>query len=83
MATVTYCEKSYACSTAIKGSNYIHLLDESGTLVAAFDGVSDFSKFSIDDGNWASPKIASECTIVVIGSDGIPLSSGIKLCDVS
>ena len=70
MATVTVCGASYACTTAIKGTDYILLLDDSGVRVASFEGVTDFSIFSISGGSWATPKATDDCPIAVVREDG-------------
>lgn len=70
MPTVTYYSDTYTCTTALKGTDYIHLLDDSGNMVVAFDGVVDFSGFSITDGDWTSPTVVDLCSIAVIEDDG-------------
>ena len=70
MATVTYNNESFICTTALKGTDYIHLLDASGHMIVAFDGVVDFSGFSISDGDWTSPRDVDLCSIAVIEDDG-------------
>ena len=54
MATVTHMNVDYSCATAIKGDDYIHLQNEEGQLTVIFDGISDFSSFSITDGDWTT-----------------------------
>ena len=66
MATVTYNDESFTCTTALKGADYIHLLDDDGHMVATFDGVSDFSKFVISGGSWTTPSPANDCAAVII-----------------
>lgn len=51
MAIVTYLGESYECSRALKGSDYIHLLDANNEMIAAFDGVTSFDDFYISDGD--------------------------------
>lgn len=67
---VTVCGLTYACATALKGSDYVHLVDESGTLVAAFEGVSDFSIFALAGGSWTTPKSTDDCNVAVWREDG-------------
>ena len=55
MALVTHLDQEYTCSKAIKGEDYIHLLDNEGEIKTAFDGISDFKDFSITDGEWVTP----------------------------
>lgn len=82
MATVMYRDISFECTKAIKGENYIHLLDEDGTMIAAFDGVSEFSNFSISDGEWVDPTATSECFLAVIREDGSIGKGTHKCCDL-
>ena len=82
MITVTHHNNAYTCASAIKGSNYIHLLDENGNMIAAFGGVSDFSAFSISGGGWTVASSEDDCYVVVIGAGGVPINSGVKLCDI-
>ena len=70
MPTVTYNSETFTCTTALKGADYIHLLDSSGNMIVSFDGVVDFSGFSITDGNWSSPTEEDLCHIAVIEDDG-------------
>lgn len=76
MITVTFLGESYECTTALKGSNYIHLLDDMGCMIASFDGVSDFSGFEISGGEWCVPKSESECKVAVIREDGTITEGG-------
>lgn len=70
MATVKCHNFTFECTTAIKGADYIHLLDSEGVMVAAFDGVTDFSIFSIENGTWQSPTAEHDCYVAVIRDDG-------------
>lgn len=83
MITVTFLGETYTCKTALKGNDYIHLLDENGCMVAAFDGISDFGGFTIAGGSWTSPTDVDSCCIATIGEDGVPRKSGKKLCDIT
>lgn len=76
MITVTYLDESYECTTAIKGSNYIHLLDSMGCMIASFDGITDFSGFTISGGSWCVPKAEGECKVAVIREDGTIAEGG-------
>ena len=42
MPTVTYNDETYTCTTALKGTDCIHLLDSEGAMMVAFDGITDF-----------------------------------------
>ena len=82
MALVTYLDTQYPCTTAIKGEDYIHLLDERGRLRTAFDGISDFSDFSITDGDWTSPTPEEDCCVAVVKDDGLMGKGGLKCSDI-
>ena len=71
MPTVTYNETSYTCTTALKGADYIHLLDSSGAMIAAFDGVKDFSGFTITGGSWKTPTALKDSYMAVVRDDGV------------
>ena len=53
MKVIVYGE-SYECTKAEKGTNYIQLYngEEKGVL---FAGISDFSGYSIEGGEWSAP----------------------------
>ena len=70
MITVTFCNESYQCAVALKGSDYIKLLDENNNDVATFLGVSDFSGFAIAGGSWTAPKAPTACNVAVVHEDG-------------
>ena len=76
MITVTYLGESYECTAALKGSEYIRLLDSAGCMVASFEGISDFSGFEISGGEWCVPKPEGECKIAVIREDGTLAEGG-------
>lgn len=79
MPNVTFNGSTYSCTTAYKGSDYIHLLDSNGAMIVAFDGVSDFSGFSISGGSWTTPSDAN-CCIAVFHEDGM-LMRGSKIAN--
>ena len=56
MKVIAYGE-SYECTKAEKGSNYIQLYngEEKGVL---FAGISDFSGYSIEGGEWSAPEMS-------------------------
>lgn len=68
--TVTVCGVSYSCATALKGSDYVRLLDSAGDCVAAFDGITDFNAFAISGGSWTTPKSSAACNLAVVHEDG-------------
>lgn len=79
MAIVKFLEESYECSKAIKGDNYIHLLDGNGDLIVAFDEIASFDGFAIEDGDWATPMPEGSCYVAVIREDGT-LAKGTHRC---
>ena len=82
MATRTYLGESYNCATALKGSDYIHLLDSNGEMIAAFDGITDFSGFSITSGDWTSPTAENDCYVAVVKDDGTMGKGGHRNSDI-
>lgn len=70
MATLKYLDTTYECTTAIRGDNYIHLLDANGNVTAAFDGIKDFSGFTLTGCSWTLPSPCDKCSIAVINVDG-------------
>lgn len=83
MATVNFLGISYPCARALMGNDYIHLLDERGVMVTAFDGIVDFSGFTITDGEWETPKAEDDCYLAVIKEDGSIGKGGHRCCDIS
>ena len=83
MATLKYMGESFECTTAIKGADYIHLLDENGVMVAAFDKISDFSGFSLVNGSYTSPTEDHDCYLAVLRDDGTFGKGGHRCCDVA
>ena len=79
MATITYLGENYDCAVALLGSDYIHLINDSGDMIAAFDGITDFSAFTITDGDWTTPADADNCNLAVIQEDGT-LGAGSHTC---
>lgn len=68
MITVTHNNIIYECTVAIKGADYIHLLDKGGYVIKAFTGVTDFSSFVISGGAWTTPTDAYNCYVDTLGS---------------
>ena len=83
MPTLKYLDGSFTCATAIKGNDYIHLLDENGVMVAAFDKISDFGGFTLEGGSYASPTADHNCYLAVIRDDGTIGRGGHRCCDVA
>ena len=81
MATVTYNNESFTCTTALKGVDYIHLLDSKGAMMAAFDGITDFTGYSITDGSWTTSTPPDECCFAVIEDDGSVAKSSYRRSD--
>lgn len=82
MPTLVYLEQSFDCATAIKGSDYIRLLDSNGCLIASFDGISDFSAFSLTSGEYTNAKSVGECSLAVIREDGTFAKGGHTCSDI-
>ena len=82
MAIVTYMGQEYSCSVALKGADYVHLLNEAGQMTVAFDGVSDFSGFKISGGSWVTPTAVNECYLAVVKDDGTVGRGGHRCCDI-
>ena len=70
MPTLKYLGVSYDCTTAIKGPDYIHLLDANGVMVATFDKITDFSSFALENGGYTSPTTDHNCYLTVTRDDG-------------
>ena len=81
MATVTYNNESFTCTTALKGTDYIHLLDAKGAMMVAFDGITDFSGYSITGGSWTTPTPPDECYFAVVEDDGSVTKSSYRRSD--
>ncbi len=78
MAIVTYAGIAYPCATALKGSDYVHLLNADGKLTVAFDGVTNFNGFSITGGSWKTPANDHDCYVAVVREDGAVGKGGHK-----
>lgn len=76
MITVTYLGDNYECTTALKGKDYIRLLDSAGCMIASFEGITNFSGFTISGGTWTAPKTEGECKVAVIREDGTIAEGG-------
>lgn len=82
MTTVTHMGVDYVCAAAIKGDDYIHLLNEDGEMTVAFDGISDFKDFSITDGEWVTPTPEEDCYVAVVKDDQTMGKGGHKCSDL-
>lgn len=82
MPTLKYLDGTYECAVAIKGGDYIHLLDESGVMIVAFDEIKDFSKFTLTNGSYTSPTSDHDCYLAVIRDDGTLGRGGHKCSDI-
>lgn len=74
MAIVVFNGKSYECSRAVKGVNYIKLYDDNNKPIIAFQGISDFSAFTLQEGTWEK----SVCTDIV-GANSTLANNNIQL----
>ena len=70
MPKVRFYGNTYACATALRGDDYIRLLDTTGLLVASFDRVTDFTGFTISGGSWTIPSADHDCHVAVVRDDG-------------
>lgn len=77
--TVTFLDKTYECSTAIKGSDYVHLLDGAGLMIVSFECVKNFSLFKLSGGYWTEITNYDDCPIAVIAPDGT-IKKGSRKC---
>lgn len=82
MPTLNYQDIYIDCDKAIKGEDYIHLLDETGMLIARFDGIVDFSGFTLENGSYTDPTDDHDCYIAVIRDDGTIGKGGHKCSDI-
>ncbi len=82
MITISCCGTSINCASAIKGDTFIHLLDENDNIVAVYEGITDFSRFTISGGSWTEAESENDCNLVVMRSDGTIAKVSKKLCDV-
>lgn len=80
--TVTYCNMTFNCSKAVRGSDYIHLLDANNSVIAAFEGVSNFNMFSISGGSWTTAASNDASFIAVVGEDGVIRKASKKVSDI-
>jgi len=55
MPILKYLDYAFECATAIKGEDYIHLLDENGVLIVSFEEITDFSGFALENGGYTTP----------------------------
>ena len=83
MITINFCNMTFTCDKAIKGSDYIHLVDADGKLTACFEGVSDFNKFNITGGFWTAAPSNDDCEIAVVGAGGVIRKSTKKASDIA
>ena len=82
MPTLKYLGDSYDCATAIKGPDYIHLLDANGAMVATFDKITDFSSFTLENGSYTSPTPDHDCYLTVTRDDGTFGKGNYKCSDI-
>ena len=82
MPTLIYKNDSFECTTAIKGDDYIHLLDADGIMTSAFDGITDFSDFTLENGSYTSPTVDHNCYVAVVRDDGTIGKGGHTCADI-
>lgn len=82
MITINFCNMTFTCEKAIKGSDYVHLVDANGNLTACFEGVTDFGQFTISGGSWTTAPSNDNCELAVVGADGVIRKSTKKASDI-
>lgn len=82
MAVVNHLGVEYPCSTALKGTDYVRLLNADGKMIVAFEGVTNFSAFTITDGDWVAPTAAEDCYLAIIQGDGTVGKGTHRCCDL-
>lgn len=82
MPKVTYNETEYTCSKAIKGEDYIRLLDADCICIASFVGITDFSAFTITNGTWTPAPSEDELPVAVVAEDGTVIPSSRKCLEL-
>lgn len=83
MITINFCNMTFTCEKAIKGSDYVHLVDADGNLIACFEGVTDFGQFTISGGSWTMAPSNDSCEIAVVGADGVIRKSTKKAANIT
>ena len=81
MAVVKHMGVEYPCSKAVKGADFVHLLNEKGKVTIAFDGVSDFSGFSITGGSWIAA-LEEDDYVAIMKDDGTVGKGSHRCCDL-
>ena len=74
MPILSFQNETISCDRAQKGKDYIRLLDGNGNVVFFADGISDFSGYTLSDGEWeATPYVVMAPTVgaVATASGGI------------
>lgn len=59
----------YECAKAIKGNDFVELYDASGGNIASFNGISDFSGYALDGGDWEEPETSTESVLLELAAD--------------
>lgn len=75
--------KEITCDKAIRGDNYVHLLDAANNMFVAFENVTNFNAFTLTGGEWTYASNTDDCNIAVVGEDGVVRQSSKKCCDVA
>ena len=91
MAKVTFCGYEYECSKAVKGSDFVRLLDSDGCVIASFEGVVDFSKFTLSGCSWSSTDVFKTATYTTtytgtvksVAIDGVTANDLLLVTDAS
>ena len=78
MPTLAFQNETYTCAKAQKGNDFIKLLDEGGNVVFFADGVSDFSPYTLENGEWEPPVAGMAPTVGAAAS----VSEGIVTLEI-
>lgn len=55
MPTLTFNTQEFSCARAMKGADFIRLLDNAGNTVFFADGITDFTPYVLTNGAWETP----------------------------
>lgn len=55
MPTLTFNTQEFTCARAMKGADFIRLLDNTGNTVFFADGITDFNPYVLTNGAWETP----------------------------
>lgn len=76
---VRFLDEQYECTKAVKGTDYVHLYNESNNCIASFEGVHDFSLFTIENGDWSKPQPTAEERIAELEAQNADLANQVMM----